>query len=88
MKFMFTSLLLNKLVPLVVLVLLMGIPISDGFSQTRISGTVEDQSSVLLPGVSVLVVGTTTGTVTDIDGRFDLMVPVGSDRISFSFIGF
>lgn len=73
---------------MVVLVLLMGIPITEGLSQTRITGTVEDQSSVLLPGVSVLVVGTTTGTVTDIDGRFDLIVPVGSGRVSFSFIGF
>ncbi|HSI78553.1 MAG TPA: SusC/RagA family TonB-linked outer membrane protein [Lunatimonas sp.] len=88
MKQIFTYLIRKRIVPILVLVFLAGIPISDGFTQTRVSGTVEDQSSVLLPGVSVLVVGTTTGTVTDIDGRFELMVPVGSDRISFSFIGF
>ena len=88
MKLIVTYLFKCRIMPFSVLVLLMGIPISDGFAQTRISGTVEDQSSALLPGVSVLVAGTTTGTVTDIDGRFDLVVPASSDRLSFSFIGF
>lgn len=41
-----------------------------------------------LPGVSVLIRNTTTGTVSDIDGNFTLNLPTGNETISFSFIGF
>jgi hypothetical protein len=44
----------------------------------------EDGSS--LPGVNVLVKGTTIGTVTDAEGRYSLSVPIGSVLV-FSFIG-
>src|SRR5262245_57132108 len=43
-----------------------------------------------LPGVSVLLKGTTTGSTTDTDGRFTIQVPA-NDRdavLAFSFIGF
>src|ERR1041385_2152232 len=60
------------------------------FAQERvISGKVtaaEDGSA--LPGVSVVVKGTTAGTVTDTDGMFKINVPAGSETLSFSFIGF
>jgi len=88
MRLLCTLLLHNRIYSVVLFLLMMGIPLADGFAQMRLSGTVEDPSSVRLPGVSVLVVGTTTGTVTDIEGRFELAVPAGSDRISVSFIGF
>ncbi len=39
-----------------------------------------------LPGVNVLIKGTTTGIVTDMDGRYSLSVPIGSVLV-FSFIG-
>ncbi|ASB50624.1 SusC/RagA family TonB-linked outer membrane protein [Alkalitalea saponilacus] len=39
-----------------------------------------------IPGVSVMVVGTTTGTITDIDGNFSLPTQMG-ERLRFSFIG-
>ncbi len=58
------------------------------WAQTPVSGTVEDESGLYIPGVSVLVEGTTMGTVTDIDGKFELSVPQGSNSLSFSFIGF
>lgn len=57
-------------------------------AQRTITGKVtaaEDGSSI--PGVSVLVKGTTTGTATDIDGKYSLNVPKGSTTIVFSFIG-
>lgn len=53
-----------------------------------ISGTVtsaEDGST--LPGVSVIVKGTTIGTVTNIDGRYQLDVPDNAKTLSFSFVG-
>ncbi|MGM0621528.1 MAG: SusC/RagA family TonB-linked outer membrane protein, partial [Bacteroidota bacterium] len=54
----------------------------------RITGTVtssEDESPI--PGVSVLVKGTTVGTVTNIDGFYQLDVPADAEAIVFSFIG-
>lgn len=54
----------------------------------RVTGTVTSQvDGSTLPGVSVMVRGTTIGTVTDINGRYELQVsPTGS--LIFSFIGF
>lgn len=59
------------------------------FAQTRtISGTVtssEDGSA--LPGVSVVVVGTTTGTVTDFNGKYSLPIGPNAKTLRFSFVG-
>lgn len=52
----------------------------------QISGSVKDNSGIPLPGVSVLVKGTTTGTITDSDGNFKLSVPDNSVLV-FTFIG-
>ncbi|MEJ0030091.1 MAG: carboxypeptidase-like regulatory domain-containing protein [Bacteroidota bacterium] len=41
-----------------------------------------------MPGVSVVVKGTNSGTVTDIDGQFKINAPTGSETLIFSFIGF
>jgi len=40
-----------------------------------------------LPGVSVVIPGTSQGTVTDIDGNFNLSVPANTRTLQFSFIG-
>ena len=54
-----------------------------------ISGTVtSEEGGEALPGVNVLVKGTTVGTVTDIDGNYRISVPEAADSLSFSFIGF
>ena len=41
------------------------------YSQTSISGTVLDDSGLPIPGANVIVVGTSSGTVTDFDGKFN-----------------
>ena len=41
----------------------------------RVSGRVEDESGTPLPGVTVLVKGTTVGVTTDTEGHFNFMVP-------------
>lgn len=57
--------------------------------QTTITGTVVDaESGDVLPGVNVVVKGTTTGTSTDEDGIYQLTVPADADTLTFSFIGF
>ena len=53
----------------------------------KISGTVQDSKGISLPGVSVIVKGTTTGTVTDNNGAFTLSVPTDAKIIAFSFVG-
>ncbi|HZH70933.1 MAG TPA: TonB-dependent receptor [Mariniphaga sp.] len=55
--------------------------------QRTISGTVVDQSGLPLPGVSVVVKGTTTGTVTDGNGIFSLSVPANAEALQVSFVG-
>ena len=52
----------------------------------KISGNVKDESNVPLVGVSVMIKGTTTGTMTDYDGNFSLPGKEG-DIIQFSFTG-
>ncbi|PKQ45857.1 TonB-dependent receptor [Confluentibacter flavum] len=44
------------------------------YSQTTISGTVLDDSGQPIPGANIIVIGTSTGTVTDFDGNFTLNV--------------
>jgi TonB-linked SusC/RagA family outer membrane protein len=71
------------------LVLAFMVPISFLMAQdVRVSGTVTDASSgEPLPGVTVLVKGTTNGTITGINGEYELSVPAGS-TIVFTSIGF
>lgn len=54
--------------------------------QEEIKGTVTDADGLLLPGVSVIIQGTTTGTETDFDGNFSINAKAG-DVLIFSFIG-
>lgn len=53
----------------------------------EVSGTIKDQGGMPLPGVSVLVKGTTIGTVTDGLGKFSLSIPVDAKTLMFSFVG-
>src|SRR5690606_26229158 len=56
-------------------------------ADVTVSGTVVDGNGEPIPGATVSVQGTTTGTATDIDGRYSLVVPEGSILV-FSFIGY
>ncbi|MDP2335304.1 MAG: carboxypeptidase-like regulatory domain-containing protein, partial [Bacteroidota bacterium] len=53
----------------------------------EISGTVKDSNGLPLPGVSVVVKGTTSGTITDADGKFTLAIPADAQTLQFSFVG-
>jgi TonB-dependent starch-binding outer membrane protein SusC len=59
------------------------------YGQRTISGTVTDANSgESLIGASILVVGTSTGTVSDIDGSYSLSVPAGATQLQFSYTGY
>ena len=56
-------------------------------SAQTVTGTVTDDSSQPLPGVTVIVKGTTTGSATDFDGNYSITASNG-DVLVFSFVGF
>lgn len=57
-------------------------------AQRTVTGTVTDKAGETLIGASVLVKGTTSGTVTDIDGRFSVNVPANAELLVVSYTGF
>lgn len=58
-------------------------------SDRRISGTVIDRDTgESIIGANIIVTGTTIGTISDLDGRYELYVPMGYPEIRCSFIGY
>ena len=53
----------------------------------KVEGSVKDQHGTPLPGVTVVIRGTTTGTATDLNGRYSLTMPEGEHTLLFSMIG-
>lgn len=56
--------------------------------QLSVSGVVTDKLNEPLPGVTIQIKGTGQGTVTDIDGKYNIVVPSGNATLIFSFIGY
>lgn len=70
----------------VVLMLLLSV----GYTQAQnvqVTGTVSDETGSPLPGVTILLKGTTTGTTTDLDGKYSISGPA-TGVLVFSFIGY
>ena len=61
--------------------------ISEQQQGKKVTGKVTDESGAALPGVSVLIKGTTTGTVTDANGKYALSNVSEKSVIQFAFIG-
>lgn len=55
--------------------------------EKTVTGIVTDAQGEPLPGVTVVVKGTTIGTVTNMDGQFQLQVPATAEILLFSFVG-
>ena len=55
--------------------------------QKTVSGTVTDDSGQTLPGVAVVVKGTTQGTVTNVDGEYSISIIPENAVLQFSFMG-
>ena len=60
---------------------------SNSVQQKNVTGNVSDSSGQPLPGVSIIIKGTTIGTVTDFDGNFNLTNISTDATLVFSFVG-
>ena len=68
---------------------ILGVLASVGVSeaQTTVSGTVLDETKSGLPGVNVVIKGTSQGTVTDIEGTYSLSA-ASTDTLTFTSVGY
>lgn len=57
------------------------------FSANTVAGKVTDERGEAIPGVNVVIKGTTTGTTTDLDGMYSIAVEANATLV-FSFVGF
>ncbi|MEQ8628611.1 TonB-dependent receptor [Ekhidna sp.] len=63
--------------------------IASTFAQTQISGTIIDETGEAIPGVTVVIQGTSQGSVTGIDGSYAFSTSLNGDYIlSISFVGY
>ena len=62
-------------------------PVQAEQQKKELSGRVVDTKGLPIPGVTVIVKGTTIGTITDNDGKFKLSAPTDAKTLSFSFVG-
>ncbi len=71
-----------------ILTLFLALIVQLSFAQEKtISGTITDESSLPLPGVNIVVKGTSTGTQTDFDGNYSITSSTGSTLV-YSFVGY
>ncbi len=63
--------------------------LSLGAQEVVVTGSVKDKSGVALPGVNVVIKGTTTGVVTDLNGSYRIKISDGANTILvYSFVGY
>ena len=63
--------------------------VGTALAQTKVSGTVlsqEDGQPII--GAAVKVVGTSTGMLTDVNGRFSVALPAGKDQLEITYLGY
>ncbi len=71
-----------------ILTLLLAFAVQFSFAQEKtISGTVSDENNMPLPGATVVIKGTTSGTSTDFDGNYSISANVG-DVLTYSYVGY
>ena len=71
----------------VILALLIVLVVHTSYAQDKVvSGVISDQSGMPLPGVNIIVKGTSTGTQSDFDGKYTIEAETG-DILSFTYVG-
>ena len=53
-----------------------------------VTGTVKDGAGITVPGATVLEKGTVNGTITDLDGNYNISISSSKDTLVFSFVGY
>lgn len=59
-----------------------------GGQEITVTGTVAESSGSSLPGVNIVIKGTSTGTITNVDGNYSITVPDENSILMFSFVGY
>ncbi|MBP1640489.1 MAG: outer membrane protein SusC, starch binding [Bacteroidetes bacterium] len=70
-----------------ILFLLLLFSISAFGQAITVKGTVKDATNATLPGVNVRIQGSSSGTITDVDGKYSIQVPANA-KLEFSFVGY
>ena len=78
---------MKKFTMLIVCLLSLGIQLVSAQNKTLTGTVISSEDNQPLPGVNVIVKGTTMGTITDFDGNFSLSVPADAEALVFSFMG-
>lgn len=78
---------MKKFTILIVCFLSLGMQLVYAQNKTLTGTVISSEDNQTLPGVSVIVKGTTTGTITDFDGNFSLSVPSEAETLVFSYLG-
>jgi len=78
----------RKLLMLVTIVAVTAVTsIGQEMNGKRISGKVTDHTGLAVPGVTIIIKGTTAGTVTDLDGNYTLELTADAETLVFAFVG-
>jgi hypothetical protein len=64
------------------------LPPTYNLTSNQIKGKVVDEKQLPIPGVNVIVKGTTIATSTDFDGNYSITIPNNTSQLEFSFIGY
>lgn len=78
---------MKKLALLILCTLFIGVQFSNAQTKNITGKVISAEDGTSIPGVSVLVKGTTIGTITNVDGDYTLQVPDDAKVLTFSFVG-
>ena len=78
---------MKKIAMLIVSLLFLGVQLVNAQTKTLTGTVISSEDNQPLPGVNVILKGTTQGTITDYDGKFTLNVPADAETLVFSFMG-
>jgi TonB-linked SusC/RagA family outer membrane protein len=78
---------MKKLTLFLICILIAGVQLASAQTKSITGAVTSKEDGASIPGVSVMVKGTTLGTVTNLDGKYDLNIPVDAKTLVFSFIG-
>ena len=80
---------ITKIINLILLITLLNVSGSPSLQQQVVTGTIiESETGETMPGVNIVVKGTTMGAITGADGKYSIPVPDKNVALVFSFIGY